>query len=395
MLNIFRSVSVFMLLVIVTMPFGAIADKINPVIIGLDADMSAGAARGGLAIQRGAEIAIDEINARGGVLGRNLRLDIKDHRGNPARGVDNIELYAATDNVVAVLGGIHTPVAMHELKTIHQHQMIYLSPWAAGTPVVKNGYDPNYVFRVSVRDEYAGAFLVAEALKKGYRRIALALEKTGWGRSNEKAMKAALSAEGLEPAELAWFHWGTRDMQAAISELAEAGPDVILLVANAPEGLEIVKSMASRPVKDRIPIISHWGITGGEFFDQAKDVIKNVDLSILQTFSFIEPSFPDRAEKIVEAYVKRYPEATDATSIFAPTGTAHAYDMIHLLALAIEKAGTTNRQSVRDALENLGEYKGLVRNYTPAFSAQKHDALDVDDFNLSQYNDNGVIVPLR
>jgi branched-chain amino acid transport system substrate-binding protein len=208
-------------------------------------------------------------------------------------------------------------------------------------------------------------------------------------------MNAALAAEGLEPSALAWFHWGTRDMESAINDLVDASPDVILLVANAPEGLVIAKLMASKPSEDRIPIISHWGITGGNFFDQTKDVLDDIDLSFLQTFSFVKPPFPDRAEKIVAAYVKRYPDATDASSIFAPTGTAHAYDMIYLLALAIEKAGTTDRHSIRNAMENLGEYKGLVRDYSPPFSAGQHDALDVSDFSLSRYDENGVIVPLK
>ena len=261
--------------------------------------------------------------------------------------------------------------------------------------MVKNGYDPNFVFRVSVRDEFAGAFLVDKALKKGYRKIALALEKTGWGRSNEKAMKTALAAEGLEPAALAWFHWGARDMKEAVDNLTKANPDVILLVANTPEGLTIVKSMASRPKENRIPIISHWGVTGGDFFEQAKDVLGAIDLSILQTFSFLNPPFPERADKIIAAYVKRYDDATDANDIFAPTGTAHAYDIIQILALAIEKVKTTNRQGVRDALENLTEYKGLVRNYSPPFSAEKHDALDASDFSLSRFDTNGVIVPLK
>lgn len=391
----FNRISQFTLLFTLIITCGLSASEIKPIIIGLDADMSAGAARGGLAIQRGAELAIDEINSRGGVLGRPLQLQVKDHRGNPARGVDNIEAFAAMQDVVAVLGGVHTPVAMHELKTIHRHKMIYLGPWAAGTPVVKNGFIPNYVFRVSIRDEFAGAFLVSEALKKGYRKIALALEKTGWGRSNEKAMKAALVSEGLEPTALAWFHWGARDMETAVKDLAKANPDVILLVANTPEGLAIVRSMASLPEADRIPIISHWGITGGDFYEQAKEVLNDVDLSILQTYSFIKPPFPDRTAKVLNAYLERYPEATDANDIFAPTGTAHAYDIIQILALAIQKAETTDRQSVRDALENLTEYEGLVRNYSPPFSAEKHDALDANDFSLSRYDANGVIVPLK
>ena len=393
-MNIFNHISKYALLTIV-MSSGLNASEIEPIIIGLDADMSAGAARGGLAIQRGAEIAINEINDNGGVLGRPLLLESKDHRGNPARGLDNIKSFASRNEVVAVLGGVHTPVAMHELEAIHDQQLIYLGPWAAGTPIVNNGYSPNYVFRVSIRDEFAGAYLVGEALKKGYRKIALALEKTGWGRSNEKAMKMALAAEGLDPTEIAWFHWGAQDMETAVKSIAKTSPDVILLVANTPEGLAIVRSIASLPKADRIPIISHWGITGGSFFEQAKDVLGDVDLSILQTYSFIKPSFPDRANKVINAYLEQYSDATDVQDIFAPTGTAHAYDIIQILALAIKKANTTNRQSVRNALENLTAYNGLVRDYSPPFSAEKHDALDASDFRLSTYDKKGVIVPLK
>lgn len=366
-----------------------------PIIVGLDADMSAGSALSGISIQRGAELAIAEINANGGVLGRSLSLSTKNHRGNPARGIDNIEAFGAIDDVVAVLGGLHTPVALHELPMIHKLQMIYLVPWAAGTPIVTNGYQPNFVFRVSIRDEYAGAYLIDKALNNKYSRIALVLEKTGWGRSNEHAMRAALKSKGMEPVGVTWFNVGAGDMETVVNNLDKVNPDVILLVANVVAGLELVSEMASRPSADRIPIISHWGITGGKFFAKAINAVDKVDLSFLQTYSFINPSYPDRAKPVINAYLKRYSDATTVDDIFAPTGTAHAYDLIHLLALAIEKAGTTNRRQVREALENLDDYQGLVRNYTPAFTMDKHDALDASDFTLSKYNKNGVIVPLK
>lgn len=383
---------VFLLAAASLAPSNGVAGDPEPIIVGLDADMTSGSARSGRAIERGAQLAMDEINANGGVLGRPFRLAVKDHRGNPARGLDNIEAFSAMDNVIAVMGGLHTPVALHELKAIHNNRMIYLGPWAAGTPVVENGYDPNYVFRVSVRDQYAGDFMVGEALKRGYKKIALALENTGWGRSNERAMKAALAARGMEPVALSWFHWGENNIEAAISDFEDMDHDVVLLVANAPEGVAAIKAMASRPAGQRVPFISHWGITGGRFFEQAGDILSKVDLTFLQTFSFLDPPFRDRAEQLIKAYVKRYPDAADARGIFAPVGTAHAYDLIHLLALAIKKAGTTDRPAVRDALEYLGSYQGLIRNYAPAFTREKHDALDADDFRLSTYDRDGVIV---
>ena len=154
----------------------------NSLIIGLDADMTSGSAQSGLAIRRGVVLALDEINAAGGLLGRPVELIVRDHRGNPDRGVDNIVEFAEMSDVLAVVGGLHTPVALRELKTIHDQQMIYLGPWAAGTPIVQNEYSPNFVFRVSVRDEYAGGFLVDRALERGLSKIGLLLERTGWGR---------------------------------------------------------------------------------------------------------------------------------------------------------------------------------------------------------------------
>ncbi|WP_167730178.1 ABC transporter substrate-binding protein [Terasakiella sp. SH-1] len=357
--------------------------------------MSSGSARSGIAIQRGIEIALEEINSKGGVLGRPLQLLVKDHHGNPARGADNIDDFAKIDDLVAVVGGLHTPVALYELKNIHVHKMIYLSPWAAGTPVVENGYRPNYVFRLSVRDEYAGGFLVEKALARGFKRIALALENTGWGRSNERAMKAALEAKGIRPVALSWFHWGTATAADALNDVMKSKPEAILLVANAPEGMAIVEAMAARPEHERIPILSHWGITGGTFFDAAKQAIAKTDLTFLQTYSFIDRQKESKAQHVINAYLQRYRDVKDVRSIFAPVGTAHAYDLTHLLARAIEKAGSTDRPSIRTALESLPTYHGLVRVYNPPFSDQKHDALDVGDFNLSQFAPDGAIEHLR
>ena len=151
-------------------------DSAHSIAIGLDADMSSGSARSGEAIRRGLELAIEEINATGGLLGKQVELIVRDHRGNPDRGLGNLEAFSQVPRLLGVFGGIHTPVAMRELEFIHQNKMLYLCPWAAGTPIVSNGYSPNYVFRVSVRDEYAGGFLVSESLARGFSRVGLLLD---------------------------------------------------------------------------------------------------------------------------------------------------------------------------------------------------------------------------
>lgn len=367
----------------------------EPIIVGLDADMSSGSAQSGEAIRRGAEIAIDEVNARGGVLGRPFELKVMDHRGNPARGKDNIEDLSAMDGVVAVIGGIHTPVALAELDLIHSNGLIYLGAWAAGTPVVENGRDPNYVFRVSVRDQYAGEFLLSAAVDRGHSAPCLLLEETGWGRSNENAFQAAAKKLSTTIIDVQWFNWGVADLSQHLRLFHERGCDVVMLVANAREGGVMVRSMLSLEKEQRLPIVSHWGITGGDFRANVGQDFSEIDLLFLQTYSFIRPSFPERAAHVIDTYITRYDDVASVEAIPAPVGTAHAYDLIHLLALAIEQAGTVDRPKVREALQNLPAYKGLIRDYTPAFTPDRHDALDASDFSLARFSASGAIIPVE
>ena len=365
----------------------------SAILIGLDADMSSGSAQSGEAIRRGAAVAISEINAAGGTLGRPFELIVRDHRGIPARGRDNIAELAALPGLVAVIGGIHTPVTLDELDLVHQHQLIYLGPWAAGTGIVDNGYAPNYVFRVSVRDQLAGDFLVGQALAAGYRHPGLLLERTAWGRSNEKAIIAGLRAAGLKPARIEWFHWGADTVAGRLERLTLAGADVVILVANPREGAIAITGMAARPKDQRLPILSHWGITGGNLPAQVGSALSEVELGVLQTFSFLDPPHPERAERFFALYRNLFPDVAELGDIRSPVGTAHAYDLVHLLSGAIAKAGTTERPAVRDALESLGRYEGLVRDYDPPFTAERHDALTAADFRMARFDRGGRIIP--
>lgn len=365
-----------------------------PIAIGLDADMSSGTAQGGESIRRGALVAVDEINNKGGVLGRPLSLVVRDHHGIPVRGKDNIAEFAGMKDLVAVIGGVHTPVALAELKLIHEHKLIYLGAWAAGTPVVDNGHNPNYVFRVSVRDQFAGDFLLGAALQRGFRSPGLLLERTGWGRSNKKAFTKAAARRGVQIADVQWFNWGAKNMARQVQALSASGADVIMLVANPHEGALAVQEVARQPERRRRPIISHWGITGGDFPDLVGKPIHKVDLSFLQTHSFFRPSFPDRAQRFLDVYARLFAPAKTARDIPSPVGAAHAYDLVHLLAKAITKAGTIERSAVRTAMESGLDHEGLVRKYAPAFTPGRHDALNGEDFILARFDRHGAIIPL-
>jgi branched-chain amino acid transport system substrate-binding protein len=372
----------------------AAAQEKPPILVGLHADMSSGSAVAGEAIRRGALIAISEINAQGGLLGgRKLELRVKDHHGVPARAAEQLPELADTPDLVAVLGGLHGAALIPSLPLIHERQLILLAPWTATTELIEHGLKPSYTFRVSASDPLVSEFLVTHALKGGRTRLGLLLERSGWGRSNEKAMGEALARRKLIPAGVQWFNWADEDMETQLSTLERAGAQALILVANAPEASNVIKTMARRPPEKRLPIFAHWGLAGGDFVKRAGPSLAQVDLRVFQTFSFMGATAP-KTRAFIESYQRMF-GTQRAEEIQAPTGVAHAYDAVWLLARAIQKAGTTQRPKVREALEQLEPHKGLVRSYRPAFTATDHEALELSDYKLATFNSEGVLIPVQ
>lgn len=360
----------------------------DQLVIALDADLQGNSSLSGLAIRRGIEMAIGEINAQGGILGKQLTLTARDNSMIPARGLDNLRKFSQIDNLVAVFTGISSPVVLAELAYIHQNRLLTLDPWAAATPIIDNAYEPNYVFRVSVRDEYAADFLLQNALEVS-DKVGLLLVDNGWGRSNHKALVDSLGNRALKATTTQWFEWGTKDFSEALNNLYQAGSKVIIYVGNPVEARHMVNLMSKRD--NPLTVISHWGITGGRFAVEARQALKKVDLRILQTFSFIDNEKP-KVKAFVEQYKQHY-SIEDSTQIVAPVGTAHAYDLTHLLVKAIERAGSADMSKIRDALETIEQHQGLVKYYNPPFTPEDHDALDRSDFILTRFQDH-YLVPL-
>lgn len=362
----------------------------KPIVVGLNADMSLGSAESGKAIFRGISIAMHEINEAGGILDRPVVLKVADHQGSSIRGQQNMKQFDASNEVVAVFGGLHTPVVFIEKKKLFDTNLIklpYLIPWAAGTPLVENPW----IFRVSLRDEHAGPFLVNSALSKGHKKIALLLELTPWGKSNHQSMTAALAKKGLKPHILKWFKWNVPDqqMERVLGQIADSSADVVLFVGNSPEGITILRTLSNLETKKQFPVISHWGITGGKFAYNLGNRLNQIDLSFIQTYSFIKNEHEPKNQAFLQSAKAVFGDKIkDSRDLFSPAGTAHAYDLLYLLKQAIEKANTTDRKRVREALENLEAHEGLVKTYDPAFKAGlgiDHDALTSEDFHMAKY----------
>lgn len=369
------------------------ADK-PPVLIGLDAEFGHKTSTSAQAVRQGMEIAIDEVNRAGGVLGgRLLELVVTDNRSIPARGVDNLRELAAKPNLVGVFGGKFSPVVMEWLPVAHELGLPIFATWSSADPITDHSYQPSFSFRLSLKDAWAAPVLLRFAREeRGAQRVGLLLPNTSWGRSNQAAITRAAGGFGVGIVGERWYNWGDKSLIELYQELRQAGAQAIVLVANENEGAVLIREMAALPADQRLPVIAHWGVTGGIFSELAGDALARIDLVVVQTYTFVGAE--SAAAKRVLATLKSRYGVAGAEAVKSPVGVAHAYDLTHLLARAINKAGSTDRRKVRDALERLGPYDGLVKRYDKPFTADRHDALSPAEVFMARYDGNDVLLPI-
>lgn len=370
---------------------GAAAQR--PILIALDGEFGVLNSTSAESIQRGILTAVDEINRGGGLLGgRPLDLVTREHRSIPARGIKNIRELAAMPDLVAVFGGRFSPVVIEELPLLLETKTLFLAPWSAADAIVDNGMSPNFIFRLSLRDSLAIPYMLEHARKMGARRVGLMLTNTAWGRSSLAAAdRYFATAESPVSAGTVWYNWRDKSLIDKYERLRQAGADAVVLVANDDEAATLVREMAALPADQRLPVLSHWGVTGGNFVAQAGPALQQVDFSVIQTVSLFRCDSTRVAQ--VLAVTERLFGISRIEQVESPVGFIHAYDLTHILARAIALAGTTDRSAVRDALERVEDYDGLIKRFDRPFAPDRHEALGRNELFMARFRADGVPIP--
>jgi len=366
------------------------AQAADPIKIGHVAALSGGSAQSGEAITRGLTIAIDEINAKGGLLGgRKLELVQRDDESTPPKGLTAARELMFKEKVAIIFGGIDSPVGMAMAPILNKEKVPHMAVWAAGTGITRNGANPNYTFRVSAVDVLVDVKLLDYAKTKyGAKKAGLMLVNNPWGESNEKGLvEAVKSAGGMEIVGTEKFENNDVDMVPQLTRLKDKGADVIILVGNAAPGAQVMK--ARERLSWKVPVVSHWGISGGRFPELTGPTAG--EAHFVQTYSFFGKQNPV-GERVLAALKAKYPAIKGPGDVFAPVGTANAYDAMHLVAMAIEQAKSTDGDAIRGALEDLkGSYEGLIKTYSKPFTAENHDALTPNDYVMVHYEGDSVV----
>ena len=358
--------------------------------IGLIASLSGPSAKSGEAITRGLTIAIDEINAAGGILGKQVELLRRDDEANPGKGLVAARELVQREDVAILFGGLQTPVSLAIVPFMNQVKKPFMGPWAAGTPITQNGAKENYIFRVSAYDAMVDIALVDRAVAVHQsKKPGMILINNPWGESNEKGLLAALAAKGMEHAGIEKIEGSDLDVVPQLTRLKQNGADALFMVANVGPSSQVMKSL--QRMNWNVPVVSHWGPAGGRFSELAGPRAKDVEM--IQTFTFSGNPSP-KAVAMMAKLKARFPEIKGEADVTPAVGIANAYDGMHLAALAIGNAGSTDGPAIRQGFYNIKTYDGLIKQYENPFSPQQHDALGPNDLIFTQFID-GKIIPIQ
>jgi branched-chain amino acid transport system substrate-binding protein len=360
----------------------------EPIKIGVAGPFTGGSAPMGTSMRDGVKLAVTEINAKGGVLGRKLQMIERDDEAKPERGVQIAQELINKEKVVATVGYINTGVALASQRFYQEAKIPVMNNVATGSIITQQfAKEPeNYIFRNSANDLIQSTMIVEEAVtRRKFSKVAILADSTNYGQLGREDLEKALKAKGITAVAIEKYNIKDVDMTAQLLKAKQAGAQVVLTYGIGPELAQIANGMEKLGWK--VPLIGSWTLAMGNFIDNAG---KNGDGTRMPQ-TFIQDASTPKRKTFIDAYVKAYKPAGNRM----PSGVsaAQGYDSIYLLAAAMKQAGSTEGPKVKAALENLNEkVEGVVTTYAKPYSKDDHEAITTSNTVFGEVKGGRVVL---
>ena len=365
------SVCIILMVIISTLGFPSKGQSEEKIVIGMVNCLSGFGADMGLAGRQGGEIAVEEINAAGGINGKKLELIIRDSESNPGKGVAAVNELIFRKRVKVIMGTNLTHVSNAVNKIINDQKVLYLT-MGTGNILVNPAKYP-YTFRFNVSTEIEAKALikyVVETLKA--KNIGMIHDSTAYGQTGYGSVLMALKPYGIKLVGHESYNPGDTDMTGQLLKLKNAGAEVLVGWGTGPHLAQVTNSSAR--IKWYPTTVAGIGLHNFAFKGlSAKDVAKNWYGTLHTSYTYPKGGkVPPSTKKFNDRIIAKY--GADIKS-FVPNA-AMWYDMIQLYAKAVKKVGSQDPDAIKEFLKGTSRYKGIVATYS-------WSPTDFDGFNLS------------
>ena len=202
------------------------AAESDTILIGGFGPLSApGSYQSGTQMRQAAEMAVDEINEAGGVLGKDVELVFGDTEGLPERGTAVTERLITQNHVVGLTGEYHSGVALTEMEVAHKYGIptVFAEPWS--DDVTGSGYDE--IFRIAPSIDYFSSISSNYIAEVGWQSVVFVIEDTDYGRQQGETWTQQLADLGITDVEVIYADPATEDFTPILQRIQQDPPDVL------------------------------------------------------------------------------------------------------------------------------------------------------------------------
>jgi len=320
---------------------------------------------------------IDKINAAGGINGRELQLIVKDSGASPEKALSMAKQLIEEEKVLAIIGPSTSGETMAIKKVCQDSKMILVSCAAAEDIVNPLA---SYVFKIPQKDSDA-ARLIYKAMKaRGISKIGVVVSSDGFGKAGREQLEKLAPDNGITIAIAEVYPKEATDLTDVLTKVKGKDVQAVVNWSIVPAQSLVAKNM--KQIGLDVPLFQSHGF-GNPKYAQAGGEAANGTLFPCGRLLVAEQLPDDHPQKaLLMSYKKDYESKHKED---ASTFGGHAYDALLILIEGLKKAGTDDREKVRDAIENV---KGLVGtagifNMSPT----DHTGLDVEAFELLTVKD--------
>lgn len=321
----------------------ASAARAETIKIGVVQPLTGSVAYNGTSVVNGAKLAAEEINKAGGVLGSQLELVVEDGVCNPAKSVSAAEKLIQRDKVPVLVGAFCSSATLAVMPLAENYKIPLVTGVSSNATLTEKGN--TWFFRACETDALqakAFAKILAEDLK--LKRLAYLGVNDDFGRGAVESFEHYMKDLGVETVAKDLFEHGTTDFYTVLTKFRAAKPDGVFVAAETQDGSIFVKQSKEIGLDTKIFGVGSWATP--DFMRLAGDAAEGIYAAVSYASSLQSP----KNEAFVKAYQARYNE---------PPGKygAAGYNVINIIAQAIDRAKEASPAKIRDALEKT-DYEG-------------------------------------
>lgn len=344
----------------------------EPILIGLLDAFSGDRASNGEYTKEGAEMFLAEINAKGGVLGREVKIIYEDDQGNETAATNAYQKLVSQNDVCATVLNKYSSVVLAMSDFVAQEKIPAI---CSGSSVNIEKSDNQYLYSTRRSDSGSGVTIAAQCQKLGAKKVAILHSPDALGTGMTPIVKNTLESMGIEVVSVQQFTADEKNFAPYIAKITDSGCDTLVGIGQINEDVLIMKAVYDAGLK--------INCVGNSAFAQSS-CIENAGEAANGWYSVTAFS-PYAQDERTSAWVKKYqelynrlPEMTCATT----------YDSLSMICWAIEKAGSTDPEAINNALKTLDGFEGIASTY----KYQGNPMLATSEFVVQVVNGSTVVL---